>query len=597
MSRFLSAWLKPSLGMFIIFLICLGCTANSDLEMGSTPAEKMTGMTESVLVSLPSPKLATGRSVYTKSSNVRTINGQLTNGQPRMGDGSYYEMHSLVLSAGDRVTATMRSSDLDSYLLLVRVLDGSPSVIAENDDYDELHARISVRIEESGQYYLIANSAGAGETGAYQISVEVRPSSTVTVPQQHETRTNLPRDIRFGQTVRGELANATSRRRNDSTLYNSYTFTGQAGEVVEISLSSSDFDAYLMLTDSNGSVIAGDDDSGSGLDSLLRLTLPAPGEYGIIANCVLPSESGNYTLSLIRVEQAQAGVQRTNFAELYPSIGAPSENYALLVGIDDYPGTANDLTSCVTDTRVMRQLLIDHFGYKDENIVTITDADATRDHIIEAFRRHLGQAGSDGHALFYFSGHGIQMDGSYGVQEDEPDGVDEALYVWGHGPASSIILDDELNVLIGELNAGSKLMILDNCHAGTGTLGSGFKAVDIEDDLVKSTLRMPDTWIVGKVLTDSMVEHGSMDHILLAASKADETALAGSRSRPSVFTYALVREVEVNGPDINLQDYMRRVRFSVNSFIADFLQREHNQTPQLEGTAAVGSLGEAFGAR
>jgi len=576
---------------------CIASTGQPGKQSAVQPGSKTAGMTQETLRSTPRPKLASGRTIDTKSSNVRTVRGSLSADLPRMDDGSFFSMHSLRLNAGDRVVATMRSSDFDSYLLLM-IRDGeSVRLLAENDDHEGLNARIAFRAESAAEYILVANSAGAGEVGDYQISVEIQPSTSVSQPQPTAQQQARPVAINIGQTVSGSLISGTSPRLADDTLYNVHTFEGREGDVVEISLMSSDFDAYLILTDGAGNSVAFDDDSGQGYNSLLRVTLPSTGRFSILANCVGSEESGRYELSLARSEQAQESIQNRDFATMYPGGGSANERYALLVGIDDYPGAQNDLASCVNDTRVMRQALIEHFGYKPENIVVINDASATREHIIEAFRRHLGQAGPNGAATFYFSGHGMQMDGNYGIQDEEPEGVDEALFVWGNGPATSIILDDELNVLISELRPQNKMVILDNCNAGTGTLGAGFKFVSMDDESIKSALRLPDTWLGAEILGARGVAHGGMNHVFLAACKAEETALAGSNGRPSVFTHALIRQIEAGGADMPVDEFMRQVRMSVRLFINEILEIEHNQTPQHEGSAQAGSVRAAFGQR
>lgn len=72
-------------------------------------------------------------------------------------------------------------------------------------------------------------------------------------------------------------------------------------------------------------------------------------------------------------------------------------------------GPARPLSGCVNDVERMRTLLTTRI--EDEGklqLVALTDAEATREAVIGAFRSHLGQAESDDVALFYYSGHGSQ---------------------------------------------------------------------------------------------------------------------------------------------------------------------------------------------
>src|SRR5688572_15200701 len=60
---------------------------------------------------------------------------------------------------------------------------------------------------------------------------------------------------------------------SENQLTAEYTFTGEAGSTVTITLSSRMFDAYLTLQDANGGEIGSNDDAGGSLDSHLELTL------------------------------------------------------------------------------------------------------------------------------------------------------------------------------------------------------------------------------------------------------------------------------------------------------------------------------------
>jgi hypothetical protein len=105
--------------------------------------------------------------------------------------------------------------------------------------------------------------------------------------------------IALGQTVSGALG-ADSCVLDDRNT-DLWTFTLAVTTDVIISLSSSDFDAYLILARvESGSLVAvaEDDDSGGGLNSQLAVQLP-PATYLILASTFDPGETGSYSLSLI----------------------------------------------------------------------------------------------------------------------------------------------------------------------------------------------------------------------------------------------------------------------------------------------------------
>jgi hypothetical protein len=81
---------------------------------------------------------------------------------------------------------------------------------------------------------------------------------------------------------------------------------------------------------------------------------------------------------------------------------------ALLVGINQYKN--DPLDGCVNDVLMQEMLLIHRFGFNPKDIVTLTDQQATRQGILEAFENHLiNQAKPGDVAVFHFSGHGSRV--------------------------------------------------------------------------------------------------------------------------------------------------------------------------------------------
>lgn len=82
---------------------------------------------------------------------------------------------------------------------------------------------------------------------------------------------------------------------------------------------------------------------------------------------------------------------------------------ALLVGINRYPHH-EDLTGCLMDLELQRELLVHRFGFQPSDILTLSDRQATRENIETAFIEHLtAQAQPDDVVVFHFSGYGNQI--------------------------------------------------------------------------------------------------------------------------------------------------------------------------------------------
>ena len=85
---------------------------------------------------------------------------------------------------------------------------------------------------------------------------------------------------------------------------------------------------------------------------------------------------------------------------------ASAAQWALLVGVGDYPGTAWDLDGPRHDVASLRRELVENLGYPAARVNVLVDADATRANILDALRKFATAAAPDDFALVYLSGHG-----------------------------------------------------------------------------------------------------------------------------------------------------------------------------------------------
>ncbi|GBO52019.1 hypothetical protein APA_4324 [Pseudanabaena sp. lw0831] len=113
---------------------------------------------------------------------------------------------------------------------------------------------------------------------------------------------------------------------------------------------------------------------------------------------------------------------------------------ALLIGINQYDAkeetqnllsaTANGwlpLHGCVNDVELQKELLIHRFGFATQDIVTLTDLDATRSNIADAIATHLvAQTLPDDLVIVHFSGHGSRL-GNYNTLVPVDSGLPQNL--------------------------------------------------------------------------------------------------------------------------------------------------------------------------
>ncbi|HUR92432.1 MAG TPA: caspase family protein [Gemmatimonadaceae bacterium] len=398
----------------------------------------------------------------------------------------------------------------------------------------------------------------------------------------------------------------------DSSHYDQWTYDGRAGEKIRVTMESEAFDAYLIVARQNGERVenlAQDDDGAGGTNARISFELPGDGTFLVIANSFGKGAEGAYTLLVERDGAATTTQQRPaaiDYAARYPGGGDAKGRYALLVGIDDYQGIGNSLNGPVADARLIGRILVEKYGFAPANVKYITDREATREHVSEAYLRHLGQAGPEGVAVFYYSGHGMQMEENLaltGALDPEADQVDEALFMWGADGRGGVLLDDELGFLANQLRTDRVLMIMDACFSGTGTMGGSTgqskeqKWVD-----VKGNTSVPATFLTSNDKSGAPASGGGGDllrepqrHLLLAASTDEELSWTASGwpkygGTVSVFTYYLAEALEAAAPNATFSQVMRGVQQKTLAFTES--NYNARQTPRPEGSRSGASIRE-----
>lgn len=218
--------------------------------------------------------------------------GDMVEGE--LADDSLTHRYTFTGQQGDVVSITLISSDFDAYLTL---LDEDGVVLTTNDDgAGSLNSLIdSFVLPADGAYTIEASSFSRFSTGGYTLSLVEGSAPIVPTPAGGTVVAQTGGAISIGDSVSGTLGGGIP-----ST---SYTFAGEAGQVVTIVLTSEDFDTYLRLQDPSGFEVAYDDDSAGNLDSRIGpYTLAANGTYTILAESFGGSSSGGYTLSLSTAE-------------------------------------------------------------------------------------------------------------------------------------------------------------------------------------------------------------------------------------------------------------------------------------------------------
>jgi hypothetical protein len=273
------------------------------------------------------------------------------------------------------------------------------------------------------------------------------------------------------------------------------------------------------------------------------------------------------TLATVGISQLDIMHQGDRYAQVLAQ-NTPRK-LALLVGINQYSGIIPPLKGCVTDVKLQQELLIHRFGFNPQDIVTLTDQQATRQGILTAFEEHLiNQAKPGDVVVFHFSGHGSRV---IDPDRDEPDGLNSTLvpidsklpegYSITGGEVSDI-MGHTLFLLMYALKTENVTVVLDCCHSGGGTRGNlrvrsrfggdKLQPSPVELDYQKQWLKRlnlsPEKFIE---LRRKNVAKG----VVIASAKRDQLAvdMTFSDFHAGAFTYALTQYLwqQTNNQSIN----------------------------------------------
>ncbi|MBD2022188.1 caspase family protein, partial [Leptolyngbya sp. FACHB-36] len=258
---------------------------------------------------------------------------------------------------------------------------------------------------------------------------------------------------------------------------------------------------------------------------------------------------------------------------------------ALLVGINQYRTVP--LSGCITDVALQRELLIHRFGFQPSDVLTLTDQQATREAIVDAFLNHLvQQAKSDDVVVFHFSGYGGQV--ALGAT---PDAVQPSLVTiedpGTEGLVVEDLLEDTLLLLLRSLPTNKVTTVLDTSYAYAGKSLQGALRIrarptlpmqpsaaelDLQAELMERTQSDRDRLAVQR-------RSGQLPGIVLSAAGVDQLATEARWNgfTAGLFTYALTQQLWQATPATVLRVSLSRVREQVASLV------NLEQSPQLSG--------------
>jgi hypothetical protein len=288
-------WLGTFALLGLLVLLVIPAAANDAPQVLTTatlaPTEAPVTQATPAASSAPIPLLQPG------SPPNATVNGTLTTAAPSA-------VYSFPGSLGQIVDITLISTDFDAYLEL-RGPDGA-SLATDDDSAGSLNARIqSFALPVAGQYEIQVGSFAGNAQGDYNLLLMVAtvdpmgPTPTPTpaplepTPAPATVEPTIGGAISMGDTLAGALTLDAQTQ--------TYTFSGESGQVVTIEATSEQFDVFLTLNDGAGLVLMSDDDSAGNLNARIsEFRLPVNGDYSIVVSSFSSGVAGEFMLSLLQ---------------------------------------------------------------------------------------------------------------------------------------------------------------------------------------------------------------------------------------------------------------------------------------------------------
>ena len=381
--------------------------------------------------------------------------GTLANGDDTLEDGEFFDVYPFSGSAGQRVAIEMSSSEFDTWVGLI----GPEGIIDANDDAPNMgtNSRLVIDLPETAEYSVVATSYAPGETGRYDLNVSAGGSTNGGYGGSRPVTTaGGSSELSIGSSISGQLS-SDDRRGQYGEFEDTYTFQAQAGQSVRVVMESGPIDTYLRLQGPGSMSLENDDFNGSLDQSVIEFRAPSTGRYTITATSYAEGETGSYTLA---VTDGSGNSQLTpNNGGGYGADG--TEVFGIFVGVSDYPSFYNDLPYTAQDAILAHDAVRDFGGMDASNAILLTDQEATRANLQQAFATLSARMDDDDTFVFFFSGHGNRIDRQGPAETADLDGMDETIELYDNP-----MTDTEFDLLLDGMPVERALIILDSCYSG-----------------------------------------------------------------------------------------------------------------------------------
>ena len=232
-----------------------------------------------------------------------------------------------------------------------------------------------------------------------------------------------------------------------------------------------------------------------------------------------------------------------------------SNQWALIIGVNQYTEYP-PLRFAVEDAKSIQTTLTTQYGFPEENIEFITDSDATKARIEDAFYNLAEKTNKNDAVVIFFAGHG---------ETRRITGSDEDLgyLIPVDGKADSLtrttLSMKTIKIFSNEIPAKSVLFLVDACYGGLAAAGQyrSNRNLDIVKGLTKDRSRM-----------------------IITAGKKDELVVENEKWGHSAFTSVLIEGLQDSKADTDNDGII--LTYQLFAFIQSNVLKltEGGQTPQ-----------------
>jgi len=245
----------------------------------------------------------------------QTINGALTIDDQIDKDTStgltyFFDAYRFTATPNQGVAIDLRSSQFDATIIVYRInADNSITYVASDDLSGGIsngqkvnnNAMLLFVPPDNADYLILATTADNNPDGLGNYTIKLLG--------------NVIQPITYGTTISNGSIATSDIQISTGDYWDAYWFQGTQGDKIQIDLTSTAFNAYLVLNKNNGDFVVDDDNSGGGTNARISPTsspkplasLPETGRYIIIATPFQPNVTGSYTLSLAKTGSPAEG--------------------------------------------------------------------------------------------------------------------------------------------------------------------------------------------------------------------------------------------------------------------------------------------------